>query len=161
MTGVWSLGRLWWLVDRFAAGFGVGDAVGLFVERVTGVALDPAPLHVPLGDLEVQSGPQVLVLVALPALRHGIDEVCTVAVDAHVDAGGSGLNALNGGENLHPVVRGVLIAAMHLPGPTVLDDDRGPTAGTGVPDAAAVGEYVDHVLVSSRGRYLVSLEFLA
>jgi hypothetical protein len=117
-----------------------GEAVAAFVLGVPGMTLDPRELQGETGRERVEPGPQVVVLLALPAFRDGADHVGGVAEDMHFGAlPADGFQALDHGEQLHAVVGRAGEAAAEFLADLAAAEHDTPAAGTRVPAGCTVG----------------------
>ena len=120
---------------------------------MTGVALDPEPLHVVRLGGGIQPGPQVGVLhrlllpglpaVALPPgqpLGDAPAQVDAVGVHVHAGRAGQALQGADGGRDLHPVVRGLWMAAVDLLLVTAVPQNGSPAARAGIGRTTAIRE---------------------
>jgi hypothetical protein len=137
---------------------GGGQLIGAFVVRVTGVTLDPVPLHLVRASCSVQAMPQVGVLdrllasglpaVALPPrqpLGDAVAYVGAVGVQLHDGGPGEALQRHDRCHQLHAVVGGLgRLAATDLLSARAVVQDRAPSAWSRITAAGTVGVDVDH-----------------
>src|SRR5262249_19780664 len=136
-----------------------GEVVGALVLGVAGVALDPEPLPlVPLAG-RIQPHPQIdvldrLLLLGLPAvafparqpLRDALPQVHAVGEQVHAVWTGQALQPPDRGHDLHAVVRGGWLTAMHLSPVAPVAENGTPPARARIGCARAVGEDLDRAL---------------
>ena len=130
----------------------VGEFVATFVLGVPGVAFDPVPLDLVLGGGGIEGAPEVGVFdgllgsgapaVAFPSgdpLADALADVLRVRVEVDVAGLFQTPQSLNGGLELHAVVRGGGDAALDLADVLSIGQHGGPATGAGIAMTAAVG----------------------
>src|SRR5262249_59028082 len=122
------------------------EAVGAYVQVMTGVAAHPVPAHAMVRERRIETFPQVVVLdrlaigrapaVALPFLdpRHdAVAQILAVGVDVDEARALERLDGRDRRHQLHPVVGGGGLAALDLFFVDAGDEDRAPAARTRIP----------------------------
>ena len=119
---------------------GDGEAVAALVLRMPGVALDPGETEPEAGRQGVELRPEVVVLLAFPALRDRFDHVGGVAEHLHLGPFPfDRFQPLDHRQQFHAVVGGAGKAARELFARVAADEHCAPTAGTRVAAGCAVG----------------------
>src|ERR1700722_1033306 len=114
-------------------------AVSLFIKRIASMAFHPLEFNLARNDFDVEFFPQIDVLLALPFKVHGFDDVLTVAPQDDSSAGRNHPQPLDHSRQLHAIVGRGRVAAINRPrDPTRLDDDRGPSAWSRIPEAGSI-----------------------
>src|SRR5262245_43806336 len=85
------------------------------------------------------SPPAVADPVVVPALAKAVHQIGAVAVELDAARPAEGTQRLERGAKLHPLVRGVSLAARDFSLVVAVAEHRGPSAGAGVPRACPVG----------------------
>jgi tetratricopeptide (TPR) repeat protein len=138
------------LPDRIDAA--IGERVGALIADVARVALHPVPANPMLRREHVQLAPQLGILhrlpiarapaVALPGVNPALDavlDVLRIGVELDVALAAQRFERANDRGELHPVVRGIGLAAEQLLFATSEREQRTPAAGTRIALACAVG----------------------
>ncbi len=140
-------------VAGFDGGDGfVGEFVAAFVVLVAGVAFDPVPVDFVVGGGGVEFAPEVGVFdgllragapaVAFPPgdpLADALADVLRIGVEVDLARLFEDAQGLDGGLQLHAVVRGGGNATLEFAHMLAVGQHDGPAAGAGVAVAAAVG----------------------
>lgn len=146
--------RLFALVDARLAHNGLPcERVANFIERVSGVPLDPLPREDVLALKVTKLDPKVLVFdsitrtrlppISLPSVEppfgEGVFDVGAVGDDVHFRGAQKGFEPANDAKQLHAVVRGSGIVARQAALSASRDQHAGPAARSWVAGAGTVG----------------------
>src|SRR5699024_2759265 len=132
----------------------VGELVGAFVARITGMAPDPRPRHVVTRDELIEFTPQLGIrhrllrrgapAVALPAvdpLGHPLHHVLGIHVQLHPGGASEGLQPADDGGEFHAVVRRLPLTAEDLLRVRAVLHQHAPATAARVPLARTIGPH--------------------
>ena len=115
-------------------------AVARFVFRMSVMTAHPLPGDTMDEAEPIQLGPQILILLTLPAEGHGLDQQLRIGMEYDGLGGRKGLQGLDGGHHFHAVIGGVSAVTRPLVSlPSLLNNDVGPASRARVPETAAIG----------------------